>query len=67
MRFSCVYDESQTGFDQVILNGSSEVPAELIERLHNGKTLSLYFDGIASHVKPNSKSWLLSLPLAKTF
>lgn len=44
-----------TEFHQVKINGTVEIPEELIEFMNNGKSLSLYIDGILSHVKPNGK------------
>lgn len=55
--FSCVYDEDQTNFHQVRVNGSIPLdPTDLIAQLNNGKNLSIYFDGIGSRVKPNGNS-----------
>ena len=45
-----------TGFHQEKINGTSEISADLIDGLNNGHPLSLYIDGIGSHIKPNSKS-----------
>lgn len=47
-----------TGFHQENITGTAEFSATLVERLTNGKPLSLYIDGIMSSVKPNGESLL---------
>lgn len=44
-----------TAFHQVNVDRNNEIPSALIEKLTNGKALSLYVDGIVSRIKPNSK------------
>lgn len=51
----CVYDANQTGFDQLSFEGNSDIPNDLATHLNNGRPLSIYFDGIASHIKPNRR------------
>lgn len=48
-----------TGFHQENITGSSEFSATLVERLTNGKPLSLYVDGIMSSVKSDGESHYL--------
>lgn len=50
---------SLIAFHQVKINGSLEMPSSLIQRLNNGKPLTIYFDGILSHLKANGKSYIL--------
>lgn len=54
-----MYDENQTGFHQEKFNGSTEIPTALADGLNNGKPLTLYFDGIASHLTPSGEVFVL--------
>lgn len=52
---SCVYSEDQVEFDQVPVDGTYNIPVYLITKLNNGKKLSVYVNGIASHVTKKGK------------
>lgn len=43
-------------FHQENITGNSQVSLALIDRLNNGKPLSLYIDGMFSYVKPDGMS-----------
>ncbi|XP_031617380.1 uncharacterized protein LOC116337153 isoform X2 [Contarinia nasturtii] len=48
IRFSCITPESQSAFYTTVVNGS--IPSALVEKLDNGRDLSLYFHGVANMV-----------------
>ncbi|XP_031635207.1 uncharacterized protein LOC116348365 [Contarinia nasturtii] len=47
--FACVTDEELIGFHKVVVN-DSVIPSTLLERLDNGRGLSLFFHGAINHV-----------------
>lgn len=46
---------SMSGFWQEKINGTAKISATLVGRLNNGKPLSLYVNGMLSHIRPNGK------------
>lgn len=52
---SCVHSEDQIEFDQVEVDGTYDIPVDLITKLNNGKKPSVYVNGIASHVTKQGK------------
>lgn len=48
---------SMTAFHQEYIGGSSNFSDVLVERLSNGKPLSLYVDGVLSSPRATGKSW----------
>ncbi|XP_031635977.1 phospholipase A1 1-like [Contarinia nasturtii] len=50
IRFACITTESQDNFDITDVNGI--IPSDLVDRLNNGKGLSLFFHGVSYMIDP---------------